>query len=100
MIDPNGQEYWGWMDYHTINPVGNYTALDGFCDETGALVPGMPRSDWLVTFKDASGRSCVQTVVSYKSREALEQVVEMGMQEGLTSTLERLDELLLKLAKN
>jgi hypothetical protein len=27
-------------------------------------------------------------------------VVEMGMQEGLTSTLERLDELLLKLAKN
>ena len=100
MIDPDGQEYWGWMDYQTINPVENYTALDGFSNEAGALVPGMPRSNWHVTFTGAPGRTHVQTVVTYKSNEELVQVLAMGMQEGLTSTLERLDELLLKLTKS
>jgi hypothetical protein len=38
-------------------------------------------------------------VVSYQSAEALQQVIDMGMKEGLTSTLERLDELLVSLAK-
>lgn len=97
MIDPEGPEYWGRMDYITISPIDNYTALDGFCDAAGALTPGMPRSTWDVTFTGVSGRAFVQTVVSYTSTEALEQVIAMGMQEGLTSTLERLDELLLKL---
>lgn len=99
MVDTDGQEYWARMDYKTIKPIDNYTALDGFCDETGALAPGMPQAKWDVTFSEASGRALVQTVVTYKSAEELEQVIEMGMKDGLTSTLERLDELLVVLTK-
>ncbi len=100
MVDTGGQEYWARMDYKTITPIDNYTALDGFCDEAGKLDPQMPRSDWDVTFTEKSGRTFVQTVVTYKSTEELEQVIAMGMKDGLTSTLERLDELLLKLTAN
>lgn len=99
MIAPDGQEFWGWMDYRTIKPVENYTAMDGFCDETGALNPDLPRSNWDVTFTENSGRSFVLTIVHYNSAEELQKVIDMGMKEGLTSTLERLDELLLSLAK-
>jgi hypothetical protein len=35
------------------------------------------------------------SIITYQSSEALQQVIDMGMKEGLTSTLERLDELLL-----
>ena len=97
MVEPNGQEYWGRMDYQTIRPIDNYTALDGFCDETGALNPALPRSEWNVSFSDVAAHTLVETVVLYASAEALEQVMQMGMKEGLTSTLERLDELLLSL---
>lgn len=97
MVEPNGQEYWGRMDYQTIQPIDNYTSLDGFCDDTGALNPELPRSKWNVTFSDAATHTLVETVVSYTSSEALQQVVQMGLKEGLTSTLERLDELLLTL---
>lgn len=76
-----------------------YTALDGFCDDTGTLNPELPRSSWDVMFSDASGRTLVETIVAYKSHEELEKVMQMGMQEGLTSTLECLDELLLALGK-
>lgn len=94
MVEPGGQEYWGRMDYQTIRPIDGYTALDGFCDDTGALNPALPRSTWKVDFSDLAAHTLVQTVVFYASAEALQQVMQMGMKEGLTSTLERLDELL------
>lgn len=97
MVEPDGKEYWGRMDYQTIQPIDNYTSLDGFCDDTGALNPELPRSKWNVTFSDIATHTLVQTVVFYTSAEALQQVIEMGLKEGLTSTLERLDELLLTL---
>ncbi|MES2070069.1 MAG: SRPBCC domain-containing protein [Pseudomonadota bacterium] len=97
MVEPNGQEYWGRSDYQTIHPIDNYTALDGFCDDTGTLNPDLPRSKWDVSFSDVMAHTLVETVVSYTSAEALQQVINMGLKEGLTSTLERLDELLLTL---
>jgi uncharacterized protein YndB with AHSA1/START domain len=100
MVEPNGQEFWGRTDYLTIHPIDNYTTLDGFCDDTGALNPQLPRSKWNVTFSDISTHTLVVTVVSYNSAEAIQQVVNMGLKEGLASTLERLDELLLILTKH
>jgi uncharacterized protein YndB with AHSA1/START domain len=97
MVEPNGQEYWGRMDYQTIQPIDNYTSLDGFCDDTGALNLELPRSKWNVAFSDITTHTLVETVVSYTSSEALQQVIKMGLKEGVTSTLERLDELLLTL---
>lgn len=99
MIDPQGPEYWGRMDYVKINPIKNYTALDGFCNEKGELNPELPRANWDVTFLDKAENTLVQTVVTYKSLTDLEAVVQMGMKEGLISTMERLDDLLLTLNK-
>ncbi len=98
MVDPGGQEFWARLDYQTIDPIDSYSAFDGFCDETGALNPDLPRSRWDVSFTEAAGHSIVRTVVTYASAEDLETVVAMGMEAGLTSTLERLDELLATLA--
>lgn len=94
MVMPDGQEFWGRMDYQTISPIDGYTLLDGFCDATGTLNPDMPRARWDVSFKDAGARTLVETVVAYGSAAELEQVIAMGMEAGMTSTLERLDELL------
>jgi TolB-like protein len=86
------------MDYLTIRPIENYTLLDGFCDESGELNPEIPRSKWNVTFTDSAKQTLVVTVVAYESSDSLQQVIDMGMKEGLISTLERLDELILTLS--
>lgn len=99
MVDPDGQEFWARLDYKTINPIDGYNALDGFADEDGAPNPDLPRSDWDVTFTDKADHTVVQTIVTYKSLEDLETVVQMGMEEGMTATLNRLDELLIELQK-
>ena len=97
MIDPDGKEYWSRQDYVSIQPIEHYSAKDGFTDETGELNPDLPQSDLDITFKELADHSLVETVVTYASLSDLEKIIEMGIKEGLTSTLERLDELLLTL---
>lgn len=99
MVEPNGTEYWGRTDYLKIKPIDYYTALDAFCDSEGNINPDLPRANWEVTFTDKGENALVQTVVTYKSLADLETVVKMGMEEGMKSTLNRLDDLLLILNK-
>ncbi|MGD2172730.1 MAG: SRPBCC domain-containing protein [Gammaproteobacteria bacterium] len=94
MIDPDGNEYWSRQDYLTIRPIEHYTARDGFSDESGALNPELPQSNLDVSFVDLSDHSQVHTVVTYETLENLQAVIQMGLEKGLKSTLERLDELL------
>ncbi|RYG11120.1 MAG: SRPBCC domain-containing protein [Chitinophagaceae bacterium] len=97
MVESTGTEYWGRTDYRTISPIDNYTALDGFCDENGTLNDDLPRAEWDVTFKDKGENAVVETIVAFKSLTDLETVIQMGMEEGMKSTLGRLDDLLIKL---
>lgn len=97
MVAPDRKEYWGWTDYLTIVPVEKYTSVDAFSNEVGEINEELPRADWVVSFRDLAQHALVETVVTYKSLEDLEIVVRMGMEAGMTSTLERLDDLLLTL---
>jgi uncharacterized protein YndB with AHSA1/START domain len=97
MLTPDGQAYWSRVDYLAIRPIDSYATLDGFTDETGVVNSDMPRSRWDVTFSDLKEHTLVTTVVHYNSPEDVQKVIDMGMKEGMASTLDRLDELLLTL---
>jgi len=56
--------------------------------------PDMPRSQWTVTFTDTCDQTLVKTVVRYDSPDGLQKAIEMGLEGGIASTMERLDELL------
>ncbi|KJS03996.1 MAG: ATPase [Flavobacteriales bacterium BRH_c54] len=97
MIDPEGNEYWGRMDYIKIRPIDSYTGLDGFCNADGTLNLDLPRAPWDVTFTDKDKNTVVEIIITYNSLTDLETVIQMGMKEGFTISLENLDELLLTL---
>lgn len=94
MMTPDGQCFWNRLDYQTITPIDAYSALDGFCDESGVVNPDMPRSRWDVSFDDAGAHTLVTTKVQYRSAEDVQKAIDMGLKDGMASTLERLDELL------
>lgn len=98
MVDTDGNEYWGYTSYKTITPIDGYTSSDAFCDEAGTINTDLPGSDWVVSFSDKHSHTLVETVVTYVSLEALEAVIQMGMEDGMTSTLKRLDDLLAQIA--
>jgi len=97
MVEPGGTEYWGLTEYLKIKPIDYYTALDAFSNAEGEINKDLPRAKWLVTFSDKSKNTLVETVVTYHSLSDLEQVINMGMKQGMIATLEKLDELLLEI---
>ena len=94
MITPDEQVFWNRLDYKTINPIDGYTARDGFCDEAGTVNPDLPGSDQEVSFVEQGARTVVTTIVQYASAESLQAAIDMGLKDGIASTLARLDELL------
>lgn len=102
MIDQNGNHYWGYTEYNNIHPIDSYETLDAFSNEAGEINKELPRAKWLVTFTNKGGNTIVQTIVQYTSLTDLETVINMGMEEGMKSTLESLDDLIstLKTRKN
>ncbi|MTI19500.1 SRPBCC domain-containing protein [Fulvivirga sp. RKSG066] len=99
MIDPEGKEYWGWTDYTKINQIDFYESKDAFSDSEGNKNTDLPQAEWHVSFSDKSDNTLVETTITYKSLSDLEAVINMGMKEGMMSTLERLDELLDQMSK-
>lgn len=99
MVTPDGMEYWGYTAFLKIKPIDYYTALDAFSNAEGEINMDLPRAEWLVTFADKEGNALVETIITYKSLSDLEKVVQMGMEQGMTATLKKLDELLLTLKK-
>lgn len=99
MVEPNGTEYWGWTEYHNINPIDFYETIDAFCNEKGEINTNLPSAKWTVSFTDKEKNTLVKTIVTYASLSDLEAVINMGMEEGMMSTLQRLDELLITIKK-
>lgn len=97
MVDPNGTEYWGYTEYVTIKPIDFYTSLDTFSNEKGEINMELPRAKWKVSFADHGEKTLVEILVQYNSLTDLETVIQMGMEQGMTMTLENLDLLLVKL---
>ncbi|PUZ22989.1 ATPase [Chitinophaga parva] len=97
MVEPNGTEYWGLTHYKKIQSIDYYTTTDAFSNEAGEINEALPQAAWRVTFTDKGENTLVETIVTYKSLADLEQVIQMGMEQGMIATLEKLDELLLTL---
>lgn len=94
MIGPDGTEYWGYTEYNNVNPIDYYETSDAFSNEAGEINEGLPKAKWQVTFSDKGENTIVETIVHYASLADLETVLNMGMEEGMVSTLEKLDELI------
>lgn len=94
MVGPEGEEHWALADYKSITPETNFTYRDGFCDSRGTINRDMPRSDWNVVFSESNGLTAVEIEIRYETLSDLEKVIELGMKEGLTATLEELAEIL------
>ncbi|NGM74542.1 SRPBCC domain-containing protein [Sphingobacterium sp. SGL-16] len=93
MVGPEAEKHWALSQYIEINEGHSFSHKDGFCDEDGIINQDMPQSTWNVTFTPADKHTVVDCIITYDSKEAIEGVLEMGFQEGISMCLKQLDEL-------
>ena len=97
MVSPDGQENWQIQDYTSISPKTNFKYFSVFADKDEN--PHLPGSNWDLSFSEQDGITRVSITIYNDSLERMEMMIEMGFKEGITMTLNELENLLLKLKK-
>ncbi len=95
MTGPDGDKYRGWWKVIAVQAPSRLEFQDGFADDAGTPNTDLPVTTTRVTLTelgDASTRMDIESL--YGSRDAMEQVLAMGMEEGITAALGQIDPLL------
>lgn len=95
MVGPDGQEGWVIQKYTSISPKTNFKMWNAFADKDEN--PELPGSDWDYTFSEQNGITKVSITVYNESFERMERELLKGFQQGFTTCLNQLDELLITL---
>lgn len=94
MTGPDGTRARGWWRFLAIEAGRMFEVEDGFADAEGKPDPAMPSMRMKFSFEQTAAGSRVTSVTHFPSVEAMEQLVKMGMLEGLRSAMGQLDAVL------
>jgi uncharacterized protein YndB with AHSA1/START domain len=94
MTGPDGRRHHGWWHIEEAEPPRRLRIEDGFGDD------GLPNEDMpgpssaTVTITEADGVTTMSIESKFASREDMEQMLEMGMEQGMVEALGQIDGLL------
>lgn len=96
--DETGEEHWSKASYVEIVAPEKIVWTDAFCDSAGNVIEDLPQGSMSITLTEKDGITTFRNEVALASNEERDQIVAMGMLEGMTMTLNQLEDLLAKLA--
>lgn len=95
MTGPEGDTPRGYWDVVEVQAPRVLVVNDGFADADGAPIDGFGVTTMRVDITDRPGGGVVMTLVSsFTSLESLQQMIEMGMEEGLREAVGQIDGIL------
>ena len=95
MTGPTGDEAHGFWDIVEAEPPNRLVYVDGFANTDGSPNDEFPRNEGRVTIEPIqAGRTRMSIVSHFPSTEAMQQVLGMGMEEGLTEAVGQIDAIL------
>ena len=94
MKGPKGETSRGFWEFLSIDEPRAFEVKDGFLGEDGKQVPDMPTMRMRFTFEPHDGGTRMVTVTTFPSLEALEQLLNMGMEEGMKAAMAQIDAVL------
>ncbi len=95
MTGPSGDEPRGYWDVLEADPPRRLVFMDGFANDDGTPNDALPRNEGRVTIEPIDASRTRMSIESlFPSIEAMEQVLAMGMEEGLTQAVGQIDAIL------
>ena len=90
-----GDQPHGYWDIVEVDPPHRLVFVDGFANDDGTPNDDFPRGEGRVTIEPIdAGRTRMSIESRFPSTEAMEQVLAMGMEEGLTQAVGQIDAIL------
>jgi uncharacterized protein YndB with AHSA1/START domain len=95
MTGPDGDQPQGYWVVVETDPPHSLALRDGFADANGNPDPSFPIMGMRVTIEEiGGGRTRMSIVSTFPDVAAMEKMLEMGMEEGLTQALGQIDAIL------
>ena len=95
MTGPTGDQPQGLWDVLEVDPPRSLVFRDLFADETGNPNPSLPAMTGTVTIAAVGAdRTRMSIKSAFQSRAAMDQVMAMGMEEGITAAVGQIDAIL------
>lgn len=94
MTGPDGDQPRGWWRVIAVDPPHRLEFEDGFSDAAGKPNPEMPTMIIRVALDERPGGGTRVTIATkFSSAEAMEQLMAMGMEEGMAAAMGQMDAL-------
>jgi len=90
MHGPEGKESWGKAVYHEVHVPERLKYTDSFADAEGNTIKDMPETAVTIDFVDFEGKTRLVSRVEFASTADLENVLAMGLVQGIDETWDRL----------
>jgi uncharacterized protein YndB with AHSA1/START domain len=95
MTGPEGDQSHGWWKVRAVDPPHHLEFDNGFADEQGNPNPDMPTMIMRVALAERVNGGTIMTLETlFPSVEVMEQMVTMGMEEGLKAAMSQMDAVL------
>jgi len=95
MTGPSGDQSHGFWDVVEADPPRRLVFVDGFANADGTPNDEFPRNEGRVTIEALdAGRTRMSIESIFPTAEAMQQVLAMGMEEGLTQAVGQIDAIL------
>ncbi len=94
MSGPEGDRHRGWWRISSVNPPASLAFTDGFADQDGKPVADMPVSTVTMQLVEREGGTRMELRSAFASREEMERLDGVGMDEGLRLSVGQMDALL------
>ena len=96
MTGPTGEQAHGWWRITALDEPRSLEFEDGFADDTGRPAEDMPVTLARVDLEETATGTRMTIRSRFATLEQMEQVLAMGVVEGLTSAVAQIDEVLLQ----
>ncbi len=95
MTGPEGDQPRGYWDILEVDPPRSLVFRDGFANDDGSPNDDLPRDEARITIEQIDGGRTRMSIESiFASTEAMEQVLAMGMEQGLREAVGQIDAIL------
>jgi uncharacterized protein YndB with AHSA1/START domain len=94
MSTPEGEKIWGWWTVTLVDAPHRLELDDGFANADGTPDNAIAPTHTMVTLEAAEGGTRMTSLTQFSSAEQLQQMVDMGMEDGMTLALGQIEAIL------
>jgi uncharacterized protein YndB with AHSA1/START domain len=94
MTNPEGGKHYGWWRIESVNPPRSVEITDGFADDEGKPNPDMPTGLMTMELSDHDGGTRMTLRSVFPSRDAMQELLDMGQAEGMREAAGQMDAIL------